>query len=159
MDDETSFMVVVQESPNARRSHGQPEGPFLLMSWATYCARYLPEGSGLASGGERRRSPPYVAMREDGLLFRDYGKDAESYGGASYRADWRAWASQARIVTYSGEVQGGPPARSDEAPPSGGGQDENCEACRVEGHDVCSLTPGCACCEDTLHGMRRQGVA
>ena len=28
-------------------------------------------------------------------------------------------------------------------------RDERCETCQVPDHDVCSMTDGCPCCEDT----------
>lgn len=28
-----------------------------------------------------------------------------------------------------------------------------CATCLEDEHDVCSLTPGCPCCDDTIEGM------
>ena len=35
---------------------------------------------------------------------------------------------------------------------------EYCEACKEPGHDSCSLSPGCPCCDDTIIQMEEDNV-
>lgn len=76
-----------------------------------------------------------------------------SYGLAqAHFAQWIKWGD--RTLNGSGifnNVNGGWEVRVAHEEPEE--DNELCETCKVQGHDTCSLTPGCPCCEDTMENM------